>query len=70
MPWRNYWAGQRKGRSRGRDILKGLGMGLWRGGWVGSSYKVVWPVRAFIYHKGYEREEEKCLTVFPFGYDP
>lgn len=42
MPWRNSWPGQRKGRSRDHDILRGLGMGLWRGDWVGSNYVVVY----------------------------
>lgn len=38
MPWRNYWGGQRKWQNQGRDISRGLGMGLGRGGLVGSSY--------------------------------
>ncbi len=37
MPWRNYWGGQRKWQSQGRDISGGLGMGLGLGGLVDSS---------------------------------
>lgn len=73
MPWRNYWAGQRKGRSRGRDILRGLGMGLWRGDWVGSNYVVVCSVSQGgpLYNaRNMRGERKKCLTVFPFEYDP
>lgn len=73
MPWRNYWAGQRKGRSRGRDILRGLGMGLWRGDWVGSNYVVVCSVSQGgpLYNaRNMRGERKKCPTVFPFEYDP